>query len=180
MIFISAGHNTGGLKPDPGAIANGYMEAGLTVIIRNKVLAVLTARGVPFVSDKDSERLAEYLDRIKTGEGSVVLEFHFDASSPTASGCTALIEEDFTSDDKEFAWALSRATSEILKIRNRGVFTESQSHRGKLGLMKENGIICLLEICFLTNQSDVDSFVTCIDSLAEAYADILIEFEKRI
>ena len=81
MIFPSAGHNPNGLKPDPGAIGNGYREADLAVEFRNLVVSVLKAKKIAVITDKDDERLGDYLKRINTGNGSVVLEFHFDAAA---------------------------------------------------------------------------------------------------
>ena len=108
MIFISAGHNTGGLKPDPGAVANGHTEAKLTIEIRDLVVKELRKdNSLKIVTDNDDERLGEYLSRIKTGNGSVVLEFHFDAASPTATGTTIFIEAEADRLDKAFAKEMS-------------------------------------------------------------------------
>ena len=62
MIFISAGHNTGGLKPDPGAVANGFTEAKLAVEIRDLTVKELKKdASLKVVTDRDDERLGEYL-----------------------------------------------------------------------------------------------------------------------
>ncbi len=181
MIFISAGHNPKGIKTDPGAIGNGYKEADLTVEIRNLVIAQLKNMGVSYISDNDDERLGNYLERIKTGNGSVVLEFHFDASdNKSATGCTALIEGEADRLDKAFAKELSDVTALTLGIKNRGVKTEAESHRGKLALMREEGIICLLEVCFISNPQDILLYKANKERLAFQIAQILIKYEKMI
>jgi N-acetylmuramoyl-L-alanine amidase len=181
MIFISAGHNTKGLKTDPGAIGNGFKEADLTVEIRDLVIAELKRLKIPYISDNDDERLGTYLERIKTGNGSVVLEFHFDASAnSSATGTTALIEAEADRLDRAFAKELSDATANILGIRNRGVKTEAESHRGRLALMREEGIICLLEVCFISNSQDVALYKANKEKLAMQIAQILIKYEKMI
>lgn len=180
MIFISAGHNPKGIKTDPGAVANGYKEADLNVIIRDLVIRELKRLNVAFVSDRDDESLGDYLTRIKTGNGSVVLEFHFDAAAPTATGTTALIEADADRLDKAFAKELADTTAMTLGIRNRGVKSETESHRGRLALMREEGIICLLEVGFITNKQDMILFMANKEVLAMRIAQILIKYEKMI
>jgi len=181
MIFVSAGHNPKGIKTDPGAIGNGYKEADLTVEIESLVIAELKRLGATFVTDQDDERLGTYLERIKTGNGSVVLEFHFDASdNKSATGCTALIEAEADRLDRAFAKELAEVTSLTLGIKNRGVKTEAESHRGKLALMREEGIICLLEVCFISNTQDVSLYKANKERLAIKIAQILIKYDKMI
>jgi len=181
MIFVSAGHNPGGVKPDPGAIGNGKREADLTVEFRNLVLDELKNKNIPFISDNDTERLGEYLKRINTGNASVVLEFHFDAAaSPNATGTTVLIGSDSDEQDKAFAKELVEATATILGIKNRGVLSETESHRGRLGLTRESGTVALLELCFISNPEDLAAYEKGKFELAQAIADILIEYEDLI
>jgi N-acetylmuramoyl-L-alanine amidase len=181
MIYISAGHNIGGIKPDPGAVANGYKEAELAAIIRDLTVKELKKDTTLKVStDKDTERLGEYLKRIETGNGSVVLEFHFDAASPTATGTTILIGDDADRLDKAFAKEIVEKTAEVLKIKNRGVKAESTSHRGKLGLMREQGTVALLEVCFITNTSDLKAFQDNKRTLAVELAKIIKKYEFLI
>lgn len=181
MIFISAGHNPNGIKPDPGAVANGLHEANLTVEFRNLVCAELTKLKAQFVTDKDDERLGQYLERIKTGSGSVVLEFHFDAAaSASATGTTVLIGDDADRLDIAFARELVNATSAAFGIKNRGVISESQSHRGKLGLMRESGTVALLELCFISNPNDIKAYQTNKLKLATEIAKILQRYEALV
>lgn len=181
MIFISAGHNPNGIKTDPGAIGNGKREADLAVEFRNLVITELQIKNVKYVADSDSERLGQYLERIKTGSGSVVLEFHFDAAAnPKATGTTVLIGGDADKNDKAFAKELVEATASILGIKNRGLLSETDSHRGRLGLMRESGTVALLELCFISNPEDLAAYEKGKFELAQAIADILIEYEDLI
>jgi N-acetylmuramoyl-L-alanine amidase len=179
--FISAGHNPKGIKVDPGAVANGLHEADLTVEFRNLVVSELLKRKVTVITDKDDERLGEYLKRIQTGSGSVVLEFHFDAAaSPTATGTTSLYGSDADRLDIAFAKELVEATSLVLGIKNRGALSEKDSHRGSLGLMREQGIVSLLEICFVSNIDDVKKYQANKNRLAVKVAEIVERYEKMI
>ena len=181
MIFTSAGHNPGGLKTDSGAVGNGKRECDLTIEIRNLVFIELTKRKLKTICDRDDETLAAYLKRIETGSGSVVLEFHFDAAdSITATGSTALIGNDADANDKAFAKELVDTCSSVLGVKNRGVLSESMSHRGKLGLMRESGIVALLEVCFISNKEDLVKYNEKKQELAVKIADILERYEKLL
>jgi N-acetylmuramoyl-L-alanine amidase len=181
MIYISAGHNPKGLRPDPGAIGNGFHEADLTVEFRNLVVAILRGKKIEVITDNDDERLGTYLERIKTGNGSVVLEFHFDAAaSATATGTTALIGNDADRLDKAFAKELVDANASILGIKNRGVKTEADSHRGSLGLMREQGTVALLELCFISNSEDLRKYQQNKNASASKIAEIVERYEKLI
>lgn len=180
-VFLSAGHNPKGIKVDPGAVGNGFREADLAVEFRDLVIKECEKLGLKVIQDKDDERLGSYLERIKTGSGSVVLEFHFDASvNATATGTTALIEAEADRLDKAFAKELVDLTAFTLGIKNRGVISEAQSHRGSLGLMREYGIICLLELAFISNNQDVQLYKANKEKLAFSMARVIKKYEDMI
>lgn len=176
-VFASAGHH---LK-DPGAIGvNGRKEADEAIKFRNAFVKYLEPTGVKIITDNDNETLSQYLTRIVTGNGSVVIEFHFDAFDGIASGTTALVGNDADRLDKLFAKECVDTVSRVLNIPNRGVRTESQSHRGRLGLMREQGIVCLIELGFIDNKNDMDSFDKNFFTLASELSKIAEKFEKLI
>lgn len=183
-IFISAGHsNIKGRNYDPGAVNKklNITEADYNQDFETLVTNELTKRGVKYITDTPTESLSEYLKRIKTGNGSVILEFHFDASGTgKASGSTALVGDDADKNDKAFAKELVDATASILGISNRGVKSEAQSHRGRLGLMRKEGIVSLLEIAFLDNCNDVGAYNLNKEKLAKKVVDILVKYENLI
>lgn len=185
MIFLSAGHcNVKGIKNyDSGAIGtykgSKITEAELTQDFENLVLNELKSRNIPFITDYPEESLGEYLRRIKTGTGSVVLEIHFDsAMSNIATGTTCIVGSDADRLDKAFAKELVDITSETLGIRNRGVKSESETHRGRLGLMRKQGIVALIELGFISNPSDIEAYHKYKHILAKKYAEILIKYEN--
>lgn len=184
MKFISAGHcNYPGKNYDPGAIGyGGRKEADMTVKIRDKTLAYLEQKGYnDFKSDLNDESLSLYLKRIQPGNASVVCEFHLDAAtSPNATGCTVLIGEDANKLDKDAATEIAITTSQILGIKNRGVISERDSHRGRLGLMREDGIVFLVEVCFITNKNDLESLDKHIEELCSKYADLIIKYDDLV
>lgn len=176
-VFISAGHH---LKDSGAPGVNGRKEADEAIKFRNAVVKYLEPTGVKIITDNDTETLPQYLNRIQSGNGSVVIEFHFDAFDGIASGTTALVGDDSDRLDKLFAKEIVDTTSKVLNIPNRGVKSESQSHRGRLGLMREQGIVCLLEVCFIDNKNDMDSFDKNFYTLASELSKIIEKFEKLI
>lgn len=184
MIFISAGHNSqsNSIKKDPGAIGiDGIKEGDLTIEFRDLVCEELDKLKVKYIKDSDEENLSMYLKRIKTGNGSVVIEYHFDSAlSSKATGTTSIVETDADINDKNFAKSIAELTSDILGIKNRGVITEHDSHRGRLGLMREDGIICLCELCFISNREDLKAYNDYKYMLAKAHASIIKSYEDLI
>lgn len=177
MIFVSAGHH---LK-DPGAQGSGTSENIEMMKFRDLVCSNLTAAGVKFIKDDDKETLSQYLDRIKTGEGSVVLEFHLDSSGTgKATGTTCLVGVDADRLDKAFAKELVDITAATFGITNRGVKSEAESHVKRLAIMREKGIVALLELCFIDNANDMSAFNAHKSNLAKKISDILIKYENMI
>lgn len=173
--FISAGHHA----KDSGAVGNGYKEKDLTIEFRDMVVAQCRNMGLRVITDKDNETVTQYFKRIKPGNGSVVVDFHFDAAeSPTATGTTALVGDDASQDSKNFAQELVDTVSEVLGIRNRGVIPEKLSYRKKLRIFREpEGIISLLEIGFITNKSDMEKYQTHKQYLAYRIADVIKKYD---
>lgn len=181
--YISAGHH----KKDPGAVANGLKEADLTVRVRDRVIEhikmaeILECKEWRTIKDDDNETLAEYLKRIQPGDSSVVCEFHFDAAAnPDASGTSAFYADQPNWQSVPFAKAMVEVTAKILGIKNRGAHSETESHRGRLGLVHETGINCLVEVCFITNLEDIRKFNERFDELCMEYAKIIRYYDDMI
>lgn len=174
--FISAGH----YNKDSGAVGCGTQENLETIKFRDLVVQFAKQLGVKVITDSDNENLSEYLKRIQTGSGSVVIEFHFDAANGLATGTTAIVGSDADRLDKAFAKEIVDTTAKILSIKNRGVISETESHRGRLGLMREEGIVCLLEICFIDNQNDMNAYNKNKRTLALEIAMIINKYDAIV
>lgn len=182
MIFLSSGHNAQSktIKQDPGAVANGYKEGDLTIEFKNLVAKELRALGAKFITDDEEESLRDYVTRIKTGSGSVVVEYHFDAASPQASGTVVLVEVDADRLDRAFAKELVESTATTLGIPSRGIRSEADTRHKRLALMTENGLVALVELGFLTNMGDVAAYQAHKRELAKKHAAILVKYEQLI
>ncbi|HEV7783445.1 MAG TPA: N-acetylmuramoyl-L-alanine amidase [Chitinophagaceae bacterium] len=183
MKYISAGHcSVHGPNYDPGAPGiNGRWEANETVILRDAVITEIKRRGyTDIVQDLNSENRNEYFKRIKTGDGSVVVEFHFNAGTLSATGTEALIAVDAGNPDKTMAAEFASVTSKTLGIKNRGAKSEAGTRHKRLGLMREAGIVTLVEVCFISNANDMAAYDKNFETLVTYYADIVIRFDLMI
>lgn len=184
--FVSAGHCiTHGPNFDPGAPGiDKRWEANETVKVRNRVIQIIRSRGYnDIIQDADTESLQQYLNRAKTGGGSAVVEFHFNAGPAGATGTETLTRVVPQKYDTEMAREFSAATSRILGIQmrgNQGVKTEADTRHKRLALMKEAGIVNLVEICFISSPKDMAAFDAKFEPLCQAYADIIIKYDKLI
>lgn len=180
-LFISAGHcNVKGKTFDPGALGiDGRTEADETVKMRDAVVARLRKMGQKVITDLNTESLGQYLSRIRSGTGSVVCEFHFNAFNGKATGIEVLVQQDADKLDlacaKELAWGMREIMG--LSLRGTGVKKESESQHRRLALMRESGIVVLVEICFIDNPSDMAAYDQNFDELASMFAGVLSKYD---
>ncbi|WP_027378193.1 N-acetylmuramoyl-L-alanine amidase [Chryseobacterium daeguense] len=176
MIFISAGHH----NTDPGAVANGYVERDLTKDARNLIIPSLDLKNV--IQDKDFETNSQYQRRIKPGSGSVVFDIHFNSGSPAAGGTECYVNaKDFADKNSlsyKMADEISKATSRILGIRNRGVKADNQSQHSRIGILNlGSGISVLWEICFISSVIDMQNYIQKKNELLKEVAAILEKYD---
>lgn len=156
VTFTLAGHH----NKDSGAVANGRYENKETQRLRNCINENLVKVGAKHISDNDSQTLSEVIRTIKPGNASVLYEAHLDAAaSASATGTTCVVSNaSYAAKDNSYKMAteICEVTSKLLGIRNRGVWPESKSHRGRLGILHtKSGVSVLHEWCFITNPSDM-------------------------
>ena len=186
-IFISAGHSN---KPgrDRGASGNGFIEGELTVELRNLIVTELNKLGIKPVVDQDDSILSQTINffRNLATKTCIVLDIHWNAATPAATGTETLIPSENTEFERRLAAKLSEVVADRLKIRLRGnhagfkgVKTEAQSHHGRLGWMRLTGENVLMEICFITNKNDMDSYQIEKLTLAKDIAKVLFDFANE-
>ncbi len=180
-FFISAGHSNVPGK-DRGAAAGGYVEGIEAVHLRNIVAENLRAAGHQVIEDTDSMvtgEMASYFDAelVKTTGRDVVVDIHFNAATPQATGTEVLTRVNATRDETALASRLSVAISQALGIRNRGVKTEAQSARGRLHIFSKlsatEATVVLIEVCFITNPDDMLRYSRNVHGVGKAISDVL-------
>ena len=182
-IFISAGHHSKALtSPDTGAIGvDGLKEGDVTIEFRDLVCAELDRMGIKYIKDRDlDETLSQYLKRIETNSKSIVVEYHCNAFNKKATGTEVIIEDEADKNDVAFATELVDMQAKYLRIPNRGVKKEKESARGKLGLMREEGLVVLPELIFIDNPVDVQAYNQNKKYLATAHVMIIKKYSELI
>lgn len=181
IVCVTAGHSNTG-KIDSGAVTTvgGKLvkEADLAVKLRNAILHYLQQdKGITTCCDGYSTVNLELKEAIKLIKGSdAAVEIHFNASNnKTANGveCIALPK------DKALAQKLSAAVAKVTGSRLRGVgghITQEDSARGKLGYVSAGG--CILEVAFLSNSSELQTFEEKYWLIAREVAQVLIDYVK--
>lgn len=181
VTFPLAGHH----NRDSGAVYNGRFENKETQKIRDCIVYHLKKKGVKVITDRDDRTLSQVIGDIKPGSSSVLYEAHLDASvNASATGTTCVVSaESFAAKDNSYKMAseICEVTSKLLNIRNRGVISERQSHRGRLGILHTKaGISVLHEWCFISNENDMKALDTNLDKVCEAIAKILKKYDDLI
>jgi N-acetylmuramoyl-L-alanine amidase len=177
MIFLLAGHGGG----DSGAVGvSGRTESAETIKLRDKIKAHLQSRGAQFKTDDDRDGLSTVLKKLQTGSGSVVLDIHFNASSnETATGVEVIVGDDAQSNDLALAMDVLDVMIKYTGLKSRGVKKESQTPRKRLGVMREHGAVCLLEVCFISNASDMKKYDNVVSEIARELASVLIRHDAK-
>lgn len=182
-IFIGAGHSNK-VGKDRGAAGNGYIEGELAVELRDLIVSKLKSLGISPIIDENSNILSETITKFKniTATNSIVLDIHWNAATPKATGTEVLIPSSFTNFEKTLGEKIATIISEtlgIVKRGNNGVRTEAESHHGRLGWMRLNGENILLEVCFISNESDMIKYQKKKNILANNIADVLFEYAQE-
>lgn len=173
-LFLSAGH--GG--SDVGAVGNGYKEADLTIELRDLVNKYLLKLGIKAVIDDNKNALAQTIRffQNKVSKDSILIDIHWNSLNEKSTGTEVLIPAQPTEFEKNIATDLSKVIADTLKIKNRGVKTELQSARGRLGWMRLTGENILIETCFISNPNDMKSYQENKEKLAENIAIVLVNY----
>lgn len=178
VTFPSAGHH---LK-DPGATYNGRQENLETIKFRDLLVLELKKLGIKIITDKDTQTNRAYQNSIQPGDGSVILDVHFNAGGATATGTECLISDKEyykpNSLSKRMADEICQITSTILNIKNRGTKPESTTRHGKLGILHQGaGVAVLWEICFISNKEDMAKYDANLEKLVKEIAKICKKYD---
>lgn len=175
-IFLSAGH--GGR--DSGAVGNGYIERDLTIDLRNHIARELKALGVVPSMDDDRNALSQTLSwlRGKVSDKDILLDLHWNAASnPEAKGSEVIIPDVASPFEKELAKSLLNIFTD-LGFKDRGVKPEALTARKKLGWMRPAAENILIEVCFITNLTDMKLYEANKQNIAKRIASVLNNYRK--
>lgn len=170
-IVLTAGHN----NKDSGAVSKDqkWTEAKIVTDLRNRVKTILEADGYTVITDGKGEEnltLSKAVALIPMGE--VAIELHLNAAvSEQANGIEALAKSNLKSKCR----TLCKSISDDMKYKIRGAdggwkSTDSGQH-SRLAFCEAGGII--LEVFFISNKAELDSYINNPDRVAKAIADAI-------
>lgn len=163
-LFLIAGHHDN----DPGAIAQHPVlgeirESDLTKELRD-LLHISLMNFNPEMQiwlDPDSWTLSEKITHVNNEikEEDILIDIHFNAfPDARANGCETLVRNNADADTRDFANDINNEMVRALEVRNRGLKTELQSGRSRIGILHGLGIRILIEPIFITNENDVNQY----------------------
>lgn len=168
QLYLSAGHSNMQGR-DQGAEGNNYIEGQLAAEFRDLLSDKLIEKGIQPILDPDSnitkETVALFKTKVKPND--IAIDIHFNAATPQATGCESIMPKSFSPFERDLASSLSLIMSNVLDLKNRGVFTEDKTPRKKLAWMTLNCETVLIEICFISNVNDMNNYQLYKDELAE-------------
>lgn len=173
-IFLIAGHQT-------NSGAKGFIKEGEeTFILRNLIYKYLKKQGVIPVIDDDCKPLSKVIEWLKNElcDDDICIDIHFNASSNSeAHGTEVFIANQASQEEKALAKELLDVICETIGSKNRGIKTESQSAPKKLAMLSGlRGCNVLIEVCFISNNEDVNRYLRNRQPLAIALADSLFRY----
>lgn len=173
IITITAGHS----NTDPGACNGSAREADIAQDMRNMVALYLERAGIPIRTDDTGKGNAPLSQAVQLIKGSAVaVEFHCNAAaSKAAKGVEALSQ----GKDKAVSQRLCKAVSDVLgsPLRgDKGWKAENSGQHSRLAYVSNGGII--LELFFISNDAELQTWYDKKWLVAKAVADVLIDIAK--
>jgi len=175
-IFISAGH--GGV--DSGAVGNGYIERDLAIELRDLVVKELQLMGTAPIVDDNRNALKETLAwlRGKFGSKDILFDIHWNAAaSKDAKGSEVIIPDVSSQFEKDLAKSLLKVLTDI-GFKERGVKPENLTARKRLGWMRPSAENVLIEICFISNSTDMKLYQANKHTISKKLASVLNYYSK--
>ncbi|WP_428663553.1 N-acetylmuramoyl-L-alanine amidase [Runella sp.] len=180
MLYLLAGHTIIAGKGTGAFGINGFDEAIEAARLRDDITKLLRSKNVAVINDVDTTPLQKVVMWLKSlvKKNDKVIEMHFNAGPPTATGVEVYIDDTPTGEEVVFARQIATAISRVLGIKlrgNAGVRHESESQHSSLAIISvpSAAVNVLVEVCFLTNNGDVDSYRRNYNLLVEALAEII-------
>lgn len=174
-IYVSAGHS----NTDSGAVNKrlNLREADLTRGLRNCVVEQLQQRGIPVRADGEGFENKDRNTAIKEAAvcDGLKIDLHFNASINTrACGVECFSDRADAFVAQKIAQAV--ATTLATPVRGeKGWRNNTESQHGEAGLAWLNRLqrSLLLEVCFISNDEEIQRYLANIERVAKVIADVL-------
>ena len=170
--LISAGHSAN----DPGAVANGYTEAAITLEMRDRVASRLTEMRHTVFMDGDVAENLPLKQALALVQGTdLAVELHCNAAvNAQATGVEVIAPPALKLVAQRIARAIAAETDQKLRGQG-GWIDQAQSFHGRLAFVKAGGLI--VEMVFVTNAADMRRFMDAKERVAMAIAGAMCGYE---
>lgn len=172
LILVSAGH-TNVQGQDRGVGAGRFVEGVEAVRLRDTIAAVLRDQGLSVLEDGAdgiNDPLKKALELARRADSAI--ELHFNASSnSTATGIEVLAKPRHRGLAQKIAGAIKTATNLSLRGGDSGFKADNSGQHHRLAFCEAGGMI--VEVCFLTNPSDMNAYEENLEAVARGIADVL-------
>ncbi|MBQ9068905.1 MAG: RICIN domain-containing protein [Eggerthellaceae bacterium] len=182
-VYVDAGHgwnSSGNGRYDPGAMANGNVEADLTAELTD--LVIKYARELYGLDVVDGKPFAiPYWERVSKAAGlgcSAFVSIHFDsASNPNASGPMGMVG---VSGRHPASLKLNEIMFRHLSTGLAALPKRAISYRNDIAVVNNSLLpACLQEVCFVTNTNDMSYYRSRKDVVARELAAGLYEASRE-
>ncbi len=177
MLFISAGHSNLPTK-DQGAIYKPFIEGNEAALFCQTLKNNLDNLLVPNYLDPFENVLKDTLNAYKNlvKKTDFAIDFHFNANENTTISGTEILVNTTNKTTKLIATKLLQVIGSILNTKSRGLKGETDSQHSRLGFLHLPCESMIVEICFLSNKKDMDSFKKNEKELALKIAFLFAEY----
>lgn len=186
-LFIEAGHGGG----DPGAVARyqgkqvteGELTADLQARIVKFLAPVAQQKNWQIKTDLPNLRLIQVLNWLRqwVKKDDVIVSLHFNAGSMKSTGVECIVPESaqfiasFGPSGTPAAHHITNAVNRALGINERPTVKPSQTPRKRIGILQIVPKSILIEVCFISNPTELDTYLKNRDRVAEELAAAIAE-----
>lgn len=185
-IYLTAGHNIVNGK-GTGVHHENRDEAKEAAYFRDEVACYLEARGVEVIRDRRETTFGKVMNwlNVTLNASDTAVEFHFDAFfKHTANGCTAIVPTNPTAFEvdlgKRICNAITDTSGIVSRGNNGGVRDESYARHERIRFLHSpaKATNVLIEICFITSDSDWLKYKAHTDDIAMRVANAIYSHLK--
>lgn len=178
-LFIIAGHTNVIEKSgfDVGAsnpFDRNRPEGVLTVEFRDLLVDECRKLGLNPRTDANQNALQATMNWLKGlvfTPDSLTVDIHWNSGSATANGTEVIIPDNATKKERDLAQDTFNVLSKYW--RGRRILRESETPRKRLGIFRPNMEQILIEICFISNSSDMNTYEKVKRSVAKEIAQVI-------
>ena len=177
--ILNVGH--GGVRKDPGAYGNGFVEHEWNKnFVENHLKRECEKQGVDYkvVYQEYYSTLPQKINGLAQ-KGDIALSFHLNAAGETANGVEMLYWHN-SEKSKKLATYMQEANLNATELRDRHILPRDYSDRGATLLRKTVTPCVIVESGFITNKNDMEVLEATKKELAKKYVEAIKKYLEEM